>query len=457
MTGKAKWRVESKKFQVVTRFDSLILEEDREFFVSKERLHTDIELRDILQYPVSENEIRAGLESWMREALIKPFAYTGEMVDGAFVAFGQNMVTMAQHGLEERIGQVGEARARADLAGVERICTWLRDEAENGDVLCLLSPPGSVEEGFGAHGERRLSFTQFGVVAKEAGRTSVRMISIPEREISIRDHIWRLHQVWDDATLPWLRSTEKTDRGLVSTPLFIPARYVGNGLDTYAKIQGKSGWQEIEHELLMGMKLEGDELSVPRRHSLIDTITWQTLRYVDEQDAERLDNISQAARFVMAREAAGKYIRWTSEQIGREYLEVEGAMWFKEQYKHLSSVERLVHWMSRGAETVAAYQILHRLQEQLGREQDVREMLAGSSCGGGGIGDLLGRGSGSYFEELGRKAQGLEGSSGEESSTTMKCVQCPFCHETVDAIVTSSKIKCPSCKKEVSRSSGIDS
>lgn len=36
MTGKAKWRVESKNFQVVTRFDSLTLEEDREFFVSKE-------------------------------------------------------------------------------------------------------------------------------------------------------------------------------------------------------------------------------------------------------------------------------------------------------------------------------------------------------------------------------------------------------------------------------------
>ena len=87
----------------------------------------------------------------------------------------------------------------------------------------------------------------------------------------------------------------------------------------------------------------------------------------------------------MAREAAGKYIRWTSEQIGREYLEVEGAMWFKEQYKHLSPVERLVHWVSRGAETVVAYQILHRLQEQLGREQDVRELLMGSSCGGGDI------------------------------------------------------------------------
>lgn len=38
-----------------------------------------------------------------------------------------------------------------------------------------------------------------------------------------------------------------------------------------------------------------------------------------------------------------------------------------------------------------------------------------------------------------------------ESSNKMKCVTCPFCKNTVDAIVTSTKIKCPSCAEEVSR------
>lgn len=32
---------------------------------------------------------------------------------------------------------------------------------------------------------------------------------------------------------------------------------------------------------------------------------------------------------------------------------------------------------------------------------------------------------------------------------TLKCVECPFCHQTVDAIVTASKIKCPKCNAEV--------
>lgn len=33
----------------------------------------------------------------------------------------------------------------------------------------------------------------------------------------------------------------------------------------------------------------------------------------------------------------------------------------------------------------------------------------------------------------------------------MECVQCPFCHQTVDAIVTASKIKCPACGAEADR------
>lgn len=39
----------------------------------------------------------------------------------------------------------------------------------------------------------------------------------------------------------------------------------------------------------------------------------------------------------------------------------------------------------------------------------------------------------------------------EGSVSKMKCVECPFCHKTVDAIVTSSKIKCPECKNEAKK------
>lgn len=39
----------------------------------------------------------------------------------------------------------------------------------------------------------------------------------------------------------------------------------------------------------------------------------------------------------------------------------------------------------------------------------------------------------------------------EGSTSVMKCVECPFCKKTVDAIVTSKKIKCPECKSEADK------
>lgn len=38
-----------------------------------------------------------------------------------------------------------------------------------------------------------------------------------------------------------------------------------------------------------------------------------------------------------------------------------------------------------------------------------------------------------------------------EKTETMKCVTCPFCSETVDAIVTQSKIICPKCNKSADK------
>jgi hypothetical protein len=35
--------------------------------------------------------------------------------------------------------------------------------------------------------------------------------------------------------------------------------------------------------------------------------------------------------------------------------------------------------------------------------------------------------------------------------TLMRCVTCPFCKVTVDAILTSNSISCPACKITVSR------
>lgn len=38
-----------------------------------------------------------------------------------------------------------------------------------------------------------------------------------------------------------------------------------------------------------------------------------------------------------------------------------------------------------------------------------------------------------------------------ETPDLMKCVRCPFCTKTVDAIVTSTEIICPACGERVGR------
>lgn len=425
-------------------------------FEQHERSHTDIEFSDYLIYPGSLGEIRAGIESWLREALIAPFSYEGLIENGRFKAFGQDMVVMAEHGLAERVGEVGQARAEADLVGVDKIHKWLRDEAEDGDLLVLLSPPGTEREGFGANGERRLSFTQLGIASIQDSNRRIRMISIPEKEISIDSHIGRIEQIWKEPSFVWRSKVKRDDKGLVSTPLFIKQGDVKTGLEQYVRLQDKNGWNQLEEELENGLALKEDEYAMQRRKSLIDTIAWQVRRYIDEKDAPRLNNIGLVARIVMAREAAGKYLKWDYERLLNEYQEIENAMWFKKQYASKNIMAKAGEWVANGAEASQALRIIRRLQGQLREEGDVRDMLMGSSCGGGGIEDLMsGRlgVQGNYLDVISNRASGLQKEeSSSESTSKMECVKCPFCHKTVDAILTSDKIKCPECKAEVSRS-----
>lgn len=426
---------------------------------SKERGHTDIEFSDYLRYPGSFEEIRAGVESWLREAVLSPFAYEGKVLNGKFVAFGQDMIEMAEHGLEERRGLVGELRAQADLDGVRKIEKWLREEAGDGDLIVLLSPPGTEAEGFGKHGQRRLSFTQFGFVSQDGNDKTVRMVSLPEIEISIADHINRVEKVWGHEIKTWIDTVERSDRGLVSSPIFIRRGNVHNQVENYVNKMGKHGWMQVENELERGLELKNDNESVGRRQSLIGTITWQVSRYIEEKNASRLNNIGFAARYVMAREATGKYKGWTQKQINDEYEKVETALWIKHLSTHKKGITSAVEILSHGVNAVLALKTIRRIQADLVNEADVQELLLGSSCGGGGFGalwegsELSRMGSiGNYMNNLATGAKVRSESSSE--SSTMKCVKCPFCHETVDAIVTSDKIKCPSCKEEVKRSTG---
>jgi hypothetical protein len=68
---------------------------------------------------------------------------------------------------------------------------------------------------------------------------------------------------------------------------------------------------------------------------------------------------------------------------------------------------------------------------------------------GGGVARSQSEPGGVFSQTSDEVAESLFG-----GSDSMKCVTCPFCKKTVDAIVTKDEIECPSCNKVVNKQSG---
>jgi hypothetical protein len=396
--------------------------------------------------------------------MILPFEYQAQISkDAELVSFGQRLVEINEHAVEARRGQVGEARVKAEMKGVVR-AEELLNQASPGDLLFLFSPPGSEEEGFGADGQRRLSFTYIFEVeeGQEENKVNIRVIAIPRAEIPALVQIQQFVEIFGGEAATTLLSEEEQplDRRLVSSPVLISGlshESKEEKLDKYLRVYTQKSWQELEEELERGLKLKNDEKAEPRRMALIQSVSWQIRRYVDERDSARLNNIGEAARVVLAREASGHFAGLTPEELLNEYERTEKAMWMQIQYQQASSEMKAKLEEEHGALLVASESHLRGIREAIMEDPNAKEILSGSACGGGGLGDAL--------EGIGGKFSGLVMGRGhllekqleslKETSTTssesMKCVKCPFCSELVDAIVTSEKIECPKCHKSASR------
>ena len=426
---------------------------------------TDLEGSDYLRYPLPQTETVKHLESWLREAMILPFSYEASInSNGEFVSFGQKMVEINEHAVQVRKGQVGEDRVKAEMEGVIKV-EELLNSAQVGDLLFLFSPPGLSEEGFGKQDQRRLSFTYIFEVGEgqNGDKKCVRAIAIPAPEISPHTQIKQFTDVFGDnqaVSFP-MESTEHIDRKLVATPILITKLSKESRekkLGQYTKSYIGKEWSELEDIIDRGLKLQNDELAESRRKSLIESISWQIRRYVDSQDGLRLNNIGEAARVVLAREASGHYLEMTSEELLDEYSKTENSMWVQLQYQNADVEEKIGLVREYGTEIAASERHIRYVREALLADPNASSILEGSACGGGGFGDVLnGIGIGKFGEiVLGRghlieKQLEALNENVNSISESMKCVKCPFCSEMVDAIVTSEKIECPKCHNSASR------
>lgn len=93
-----------------------------------------------------------------------------------------------------------------------------------------------------------------------------------------------------------------------------------------------------------------------------------------------------------------------------------------------------------------AFQFQAHLVDRYGRTE--AEVVGGHGCPPGMLSSIGVSIDGFRLSTYGEVSFG---NGGDEESTVMNCVTCPFCKKIVDAIVTARTIKCPECKAEAKR------
>lgn len=114
--------------------------------------------------------------------------------------------------------------------------------------------------------------------------------------------------------------------------------------------------------------------------------------------------------------------------------------------------ELLPYFVMHGQDPRLLTQVLGgRLYDLYNKYRDSKGNISLTGCGGGTkcINELF---SGGKTFNSGIFSTGSRVSEFGEQTGVMECVNCPFCNETVDAILTKSKIICPKCKKTAERS-----
>lgn len=315
---------------------------------------------------LGRNEIFEDLKSWFAEALVVPNGYETTYENGQWVdRNGTSMVSMAELALFEAQGSKVEDRFRAELRGVERM-EELIGEAENGDVVLLMSPPGSVEEGFGKGG-RRLSFSYIGVVAKKLNGKKVTMYAVPEDEVLPREHLDKFVELLSRGDKVNVKS-ELSDRFLVSEP-FVLKRGSG-GFNKFAK---KLGYENFS-QLISRSKAINE-----RRVKLISHTTDVVQSAVENNEVEVLTSLNDVVRKVYALESAGQLDDLNDHeliQMFNAYLSEVVEIMEMERSSYLAGVDAVPAVVIDGNR----YILVMEMQRRLVSSSYAREILSGGSC-----------------------------------------------------------------------------
>lgn len=365
-------------------------------------------------------------------------------------------------------------RFAAEEAGIRRAGELVRVGMERHHLPCfvLSSSPGEVYRK--PDGTADSMFYVYLPAGMDDKRAQYEVYTIPVAEKSAIEH-WDIHRLIGDLNrtievlqdIPFVQSI--TPEMVVALPVIL-SNYT-EGLKNLSQVLGFQSFEEIQKKSQDLRKRTEDATAPGRTDYLIGRLATLLYEAVEQGDERKGEIVEETMRRVVADEA-GVYLTQygNNHQVLDEYLKM--MMWTVEQGRSENRKQSDVV----GNEWQVSSTLSRAEIASFEREWVVRTMsnplamgaYAGSGCGAGGDMTLLihsrgierfSAGPGGFVETYSlpysllfeTSLGGVVNADGntESSSGEMKCVECPFCHHTVDAIVTNSHIECPSCHEKV--------
>lgn len=280
------------------------------------------------------------------------------------------------------------------------------------------------------------------------------MIVIPSTETATNEHWQAIVDAGDLQSslvaLNMLSSVVEPNNPtfVVSMPVLL------KNIDYLVTKLGYSNLDELMTETEQMLEMENDSMAPQRRKDMIDYFTdamwWYVSRrsHLSGQDKLRLKGLADIMHDYLSLEGGAQYRGQTFEEVR---LLIEGHTKVHQRNLGVNFTAQEIEYTNWDYGEYA-YQIYFN---QLRNNQRAQESRSNGGCPvnmNKSLFDYNLDSSDAYTESYGYDSTTTDyfaNSYTDETTTTMDCVTCPFCHETVDAIVTSTKIKCPKCKEEV--------
>lgn len=356
-------------------------------------------------------------------------------------------------------------RFRAEKEGyinAGKVINFQRERGVDNPSWVIGSPPGEVYRNK-SFATRNVTFISVPICEralslggrKEKIYQEYQMYVIPSEEMETSEHWKKMAEAGElNLTLKALGILpelvdEDNANFVVATPVLLR-----DSINLVQKL-GYIDFAEVTREAENMLELDKDPMAVQRRTDMINYFTEKMWAYVskrselNEQDRLKLKSLTDVMHDYLSAEGGFEYVGMSFEDV-RQMIEGHTLIYYRDSGVYFSEGERnSIDWNS----AEMAYRDYFRRLE-LNKITQERRNNAGCPVK---IGEQISFEPGrelfeNYTDLFGYEAgiTDLSANTYTESTTTMECVECPFCHKIVDAIVTSTKIKCPKCEAEVS-------